>query len=368
MDGCYNCKDIADKFQFDGNLANSKLHICGHINQTIILDFVREDGTEKKYVLQRINKEIFPNVPELMNNILKVTNHISTKVKEENGDPLRESLNLIPTKDGNYYYETPDGNYFRAFHFIEGARTYMLVEKPEDFYKCGRGLGKFQKQLADFDASSIYETIKDFHNTTKRFEAFMEAVKEDKVGRAKSVQEEIEFITSRANETSILVNLLNEGKLPLRVTHNDTKFNNIMIDDITGDAICVIDLDTVMPGLSLYDYGDAIRSGASTAEEDETDLSKVNFDLNLFEVFTKGFLESCGDALTETEKEYLAFSAKLITLELSMRFLMDHLNGDVYFQVHRENHNLDRARNQLKLVADMEKNMNKMKEIVKKYC
>ncbi|MGL4772984.1 MAG: phosphotransferase enzyme family protein, partial [Clostridium sp.] len=230
-----------------------------------------------------------------------------------------------------------------------------------------QAIGNFQNTLSDFDVESLYESIPDFHNTAKRFEAFMKAVKNDPCNRAKDVQEEIKFIIDREAETRILVDLLAEGKLPLRVTHNDTKFNNVMIDDKTGEAICLIDLDTVMPGLSLYDFGDAIRSGASTAEEDETDLSKVNFDMNLYELFTKGYLEACGSSLTEMELKYLAFSAKLITLELSMRFLMDHLNGDVYFQIHRPNHNLDRARNQLKLVKDMEINMDKMEAIVKQY-
>lgn len=367
MKDCYNCGEIAEKFSFDGELTNSERLICGHINATYILDFTNEDGTKTKYILQRINNDVFPNVDGLMNNISMVTKHIAQKVKDENGDPMRESLNLVPTKDGKTYYKTNDGDYFRAFNFIDGARTYMMVENPMDFYKCGKALGKFQQQLADFPADKIYEIIPDFHNTSKRFEAFMNAVNNDPLGRAKECREEVDFIIERKNETAKLVDLLNEGKLPLRVTHNDTKFNNIMIDDETGEGICVIDLDTVMPGLSLYDYGDSVRSGATSALEDEADLSKVNFDMNLFELFTKGFLESAGEALTDLEVEYLAFAAKLITLELSMRFLMDHINGDVYFQVHRENHNLDRARNQLKLVKDMEERMDDMNEIVMKY-
>ncbi|MGL4109261.1 phosphotransferase enzyme family protein [Clostridium sp. LP20] len=367
MKGTYSCKELADKFKFCGELVNSELHICGHINDTHILDFVKEDGSNIKYILQRINTEVFPKVDELMSNIDKVTRHISEKVKAEGGDVTREGLSLIKTRDDKLYYKTENGDCFRAYHFIEGAKTYMKVENPNDFYKCGKALGKFQEQLSDFPADTVFETIPDFHNTYKRYEAFMEAVKNDPFNRVKDVQAEINFIRSRAEETSKLVDLLNEGKLPLRVTHNDTKFNNIMIDNKTGEAICVIDLDTVMPGLSLYDYGDSIRSGATTALEDEADLSKVNFDINLFELFTKGFLESCGKSLTDTEIEYLPFSAKLITLELSMRFLMDHINGDKYFQIHRSNHNLDRARNQLKLVSDMEDRMEEMKDIVKKY-
>lgn len=367
MKGTYSCKELAEKFKFSGELINSERYICGHINDTHILKFKQSDGTVKKYILQRINTDVFPAVDELMNNIHRVTKHISKKVQEEGGDVTREGLRLVLTVDEKLYYRTEEGDCFRAYNFIEGATTYMMVENPMDFYKSGKALGKFQSQLSDFPADTVYEIIPDFHNTRKRYNDFLEAVKNDPCDRVKDVQAEIDFIMTREKEIGILVDLLNEGKLPLRVTHNDTKYNNIMIDDETGDAICVIDLDTVMPGLSLYDYGDSIRSGATTALEDEADLSKVNFDINLFELFTKGFLESCGEALTETEIEYLPFSAKLITLELSMRFLMDHINGDKYFQIHRPNHNLERARNQLKLVADMEEAMENMKEIVKKY-
>lgn len=367
MSNCYNCSEIAEKFNFEGRLINSELHICGHINATHILNFKGTDGTIKRYILQRINNEVFPNVKELMNNILMVTKHIAEKVREENGDPMRESLNLILTKDGKSYYKTEDGDYFRAFDFIEGAKTYMMVEHPMDFYKCGKALGKFQKQLSDFPAEKIYEIIPNFHNTEKRFDDFLEAVKNDSVGRVKDVQKEINYIMDRKGCTSVLVNLLAEGKLPLRVTHNDTKFNNIMIDDVTGEGICVIDLDTVMPGTLLYDYADSVRSGATTALEDEVDLDKVNFDMNLFELFTKGFLESLGNSITEEEVKNLAFSVKVITLELAMRFLMDHINGDVYFQVHRPNHNLDRARNQLKLLSDIESRLDEMNEVVYKY-
>lgn len=367
MKGTYSCKELAEKFKFDGELINSELHICGHINNTHILNFKNEGGNINKYILQRINTDVFPNVEWLMSNIDRITRHISKKVKEAGGDTTRESLRLIETKDDKLYYETEDGDYFRAYHFIDGASTYMKVENPMDFYKCGKALGKFQEQLSDFPADTVYEIIPDFHNTAKRYKDFLEAVKKDEFGRASSVKSEIDFIVTREEETERLVNLLAEGKLPLRVTHNDTKFNNIMIDDITGEAICVIDLDTVMPGLSLYDFGDSIRSGATTALEDEVDLTKVNFDINLFDLFTKGFLESCGRSLTKCEIDNLAFSCKLITLELAMRFLMDHINGDAYFQIHRPNHNLDRARNQLKLVSDMEEQMDQMNEIVNKY-
>ena len=235
-------------------------------------------------------------------------------------------------------------------------------------FTTGKALGKFQKHLSDFPVDVLYETIPDFHNTAKRYDVFLEALMEDSLGRAKDIRAEVDYLITHGEETKLLVNMINEGTLPLRVTHNDTKFNNVMIDNETGEGIAVIDLDTVMPGLALYDFGDAVRSGASTAEEDETDLSKVNLDLNLFENFTKGYLGEVGSSLTEKEIEYLPFSAKLIALELGMRFLMDYINGDTYFKIHRENHNLDRARNQFKLVKDMEAKMDEMNKIVREYC
>lgn len=367
MSKTYNFKNIAEKFDLEGELRKSDSHVCGHINDTFILVCEKNNGEEIRYVLQRINSDIFKNPEGLMENIEKVTFHIKNKIIEANGDPLRETLNIVKSKSGKNFYKCEEGNYWRVFNFINGASTYQMVEKPEHLYTAGKALGKFQKQLSDFDVELLYDTIPDFHNTEKRFEVFVEAVKEDKKGRVSGVQDEIDFVISRAEDTKILVNMLKEKRIPLRVTHNDTKFNNIMIDDKTGEGIAVIDLDTVMPGLSLYDFGDSIRSGATTALEDEVDLSKVNFDLNLYEHFTKGFLESIGDSFTKEEIEYLPFSAKLMTFECGMRFLMDYINGDTYFKIHRENHNLDRARNQFKLVSDMEKEMENMKKIVYSY-
>ena len=302
-----------------------------------------------------------------MENIKNVTEHIKSKVIKENGNPLRETLNIIETLDNKSYYVSSDGNYFRAFVYITDAKTYQIVEEPIHMYKCGKALGKFQKQLSDFKVEKLYETIIDFHNTKKRYEAFLEAVNLDPLKRANLVKEEIKFVLDRADDCEVLVNMIEKGKIPLRVTHNDTKFNNIMIDEKTDEAIAVIDLDTVMSGLAAYDFGDSIRSGATTALEDEIDLSKVNFDINLYEEFSKGFLEETKDSLTNLEKEYLPFGAKLMTFECGMRFLMDYINGDIYFKIQRENHNLDRARNQFKLVKDMEDNMDKMKDIVFKY-
>lgn len=364
MNNVYDLEAIARNFNLTGELKECENNLCGHINDTFILNCEDYNKENKKYVLQRINSNIFEKPEEVMENIYNITSHLKDKIIKENGNPLRETLNIVKTKDNKNFYKDEKGNYFRVFDFIDGASTYQLVEKPEHLYTAGKALGKFQKQLSDFDASKLYETIVDFHNTEKRFEAFLEALKKDEVGRAKDIKDEIKFILDREDETRILVNMIKEGKLPIRVTHNDTKFNNIMIDDETEEGIALIDLDTVMPGLSLYDFGDSIRSGATKALEDEKDLSKVNFDLELYENFTKGFLENAKDFLTKEEIEYLPFSAKLITFECGMRFLTDYLMGDVYFKTQRDNHNLDRARNQFKLVSDMEKEMDNMKKIV----
>lgn len=362
-----NLKDLVANFRFEGTFIVSEDHKCGHINDTYILDFKNEDGSIRKYILQRINSEIFKNPEELMDNFEKVTKHLGEKIVGVGGDKFRETLNIVQTIENKSFYKSADGNYFRALVFIEGARAYMMVEKPEHLYETGKTLGKFQHQLSDFSVDELYETIPDFHNTKKRYEAFIKSVEVDKLGRVCECLDDIAFVMNRAKDTEVLINLIEKGELPLRVTHNDTKFNNVMIDDITGEGIALIDLDTVMPGLSLYDFGDAIRSGATTALEDEADLSKVNFDINLFEQFTKGYLETSKDSLTDKEIEYLPFSSKLITLELGIRFLMDHLNGDVYFKINRVNHNLERARNQFKLVLDMEQNIEAMKNIVQKY-
>jgi Ser/Thr protein kinase RdoA (MazF antagonist) len=303
-----------------------------------------------------------------MQNIEGVTRHLRKKIIAAGGDPERETLNIIPTIDGKSFYKTDEGNYWRAYVFIENAQTYQIVENLQHLCNAGKAFGKFQKFMGDFPAEKLHETIVNFHHTGKRYEAFEEALSKDIMGRAESVKAEIEFVQKRAKETTILVDLLKNGKLPLRVTHNDTKFNNVMIDDKTGEGVCVIDLDTVMPGLSLYDYGDSIRSGTNPANEDEKDLSKVCMDLTLFENFTKGFLDSAADFLTQTEINHLPFSAKMMTFECGIRFLADHLSGDTYFKIHREGHNLDRARTQFKMVADMEEKYDEMKAIVEKYC
>ncbi|RPI70192.1 MAG: mucin desulfatase, partial [Desulfobacteraceae bacterium] len=302
-----------------------------------------------------------------MQNIERVTTHLRQKIIAAGGNPDRETLNLIPTVEGKTFYKTPDGNYWRAYIFIEDALTYQVVENLQHIYNAAAAFGKFQKLLGDFPAGQLYETIPNFHHTGKRFTAFVEAVENDVKNRAGAVKAEIEFAQQRAAEAPVLVDLLAQGKLPERVTHNDTKFNNVMIDDKTGAGICVIDLDTVMPGLSLYDFGDSVRTGAATAAEDEQDLSKAGIGLEIFDHLTHGFLDAVRDVLTPTEIDYLPFAAKLITFENGIRFLTDHLAGDVYFKIHRENHNLDRSRTQFKMVKDMEEKFDQMTKIVEKY-
>jgi thiamine kinase-like enzyme len=367
MENKWNFHELVRNFDFEGEFIEANRYGHGHINDTFEARFKREDGTIRRYIMQRINTSIFKTPENLMENIENVTEHLKKKIILAGGNPERETLNLIKSLDGKSFYKSDEGDYWRSYIFIEGAKTYQVVENLHHFYNSGKALGKFQQLLSDFPASKLHETILNFHNTEKRYQDFMEAVKLNAAGRLSEVTAEVEFVMERASETNVLVNLIKEGKLPIRVTHNDTKFNNVMIDDITSEGICVIDLDTVMPGLSLYDFGDSIRSGANPAEEDEVDLSKVCMDLELFEAYAKGFLEMAGGALTDIEIEYLPFSAKLMTFECGMRFLGDFLNGDVYFKIHREKHNLDRARTQFKMVADMENKMEEMKSIVRKY-
>ena len=355
----YNLKEIIGKFNVvDGATPYGK----GHINDTYL-----SNSCEPRYILQRINHNVFKRPQDVMENIVRVTGHLKKKIIEEGGDPKRETLNLVLTHAGDPYYVTPKGDYFRMYEFIEGAQTYEIVEEPIHFYNAAKAIAKFQQRLADFPAEKLHETIPSFHDTTVRFQQLKDAIKKDKAGRLKGVQEEVKFALAREKDASVIVDAIREGTVPLRVTHNDTKYNNIMIDDETGLGICVIDLDTVMPGSLLYDYGDSLRFGTNPADEDEKDLSKVYCDLNLFEMFTKGYMEELKDVMTPREKELMPFAAKLMTYECGIRFLADYLNGDTYFKVKRPEHNLDRCRTQFKLVKDMEEKEELMKEIVKKY-
>lgn len=355
-------KEAAAAFATDGEAISCQRYGSGHINDTFRLICEKHP-----YILQRMNTDIFQDPVSLMRNIEGVTTFLRQEVMKNNGDPDRETLNLIRTREGAPYYVDSRGNYWRMYLFIEGATCYNLVEKPEDFYQSGKAFGHFQRLLAHYPAKELAETIPGFHDTPGRFRAFRKAVKEDICGRASEVQNEIQFVMDREQDMGLAMDMLAKGELPLRVTHNDTKLNNIMIDDKTGQAICIIDLDTVMPGLAVNDFGDSIRFGASTADEDERDLSKVSCDMELFELYTKGFVEGCAGSLTDKELDMLPIGAMVMTYECGMRFLADYLDGDIYFKTHREGHNLDRCRTQFKLVADMEKKLSAMNAIVDKY-
>ncbi len=327
----------------------------GHINDTF--------RVEDKFILQRINTSVFKDYEGLMNNITLVTEFLQKELYKNNGDILRETMGVMPAVDGKKYYLCSNGNVYRVYIFVTDSLSLDAVQSADDLYSCGLGFGQFQKKLASFNAELLVETIPGFHNTLQRFEHFKEAIEKDVAGRKESVKDEIDFFLSRYDEIKMIFDIY--SKLPLRVTHNDTKLNNVLFDIETRKPLCVIDLDTVMPGYPANDFGDAIRFGASTAAEDEQDLSKVHFDISLYEAFAKGFIEGCGDGLSMEEKLSFPYGAILMTFECGMRFLTDHLNGDTYFKVHRENHNLDRCRTHIQLVSEMEEALPKMTEIIK---
>lgn len=363
---CSRIEEAVRAFLVDGEPVSCQRFGSGHINDTFLL-VCQDNERENKYILQRMNNEVFKDIKGLMKNVSGVTEYLRGRIQEENGDPDRETLTLIQTKNGTYYFTDSTGNNWRMYRFITDATTYDVVKKPEDFYQSAKAFGHFQRLLAGYPVQELTETIPDFHNTPVRLKTFQKAVEEDVCHRAAECQKEIQFVLERAGEVGAVMNLLQSGEMPYRVTHNDTKLNNIMIDDITGEALCVIDLDTIMPGASVFDYGDSIRFGANTAEEDERDLSKVSLSLPLFEIYTRGFLEGCEGSLTETEIAMLPMGAKLMTLECGIRFLTDYLQGDTYFKIHREKQNLDRCRTQFALVADMEAKWGEMQAIVRQY-
>ena len=357
-------ENIVTAFEVEGNVAEYVPFGNGHINETKLVTM--DNGVQ--YVLQRINKNVFKRPDLLMENYVGVTKFIRKKIEEMGGDPLREVLNAIPAKDGKPFTIDEEGQYWRLLVYVTESMSYDKVERPEQFYDSAVSFGDFQYMLRDYPAETLHETIVNFHNTPDRFRQLTEAIANDAKGRLAEVAAEVEFAKAREEFAGTLERARTEGKLPLRVTHNDTKLNNILFDSNTGKALCVVDLDTIMPGYSVNDFGDSIRFGATTALEDETDLSKVNFDISLYELYVKGFIEGAKGGLTEGELEMLPIGAIMMTFECGMRFLADYLNGDTYFRIHRPSHNLDRCRNQFKLVADMEAQLDQMKAIVKKYC
>lgn len=357
---------IAGQFETEGATVRAVSFGSGHINDTYLLT-CGSDNTYKKYIIQRINHEIFKNPGELMENVVNVTEFLQKKIRESGGDLKREALHVVRTKGGAFYCKWKDGTYWRVYDFIDGATSYDAVKEPKDFYESAVAFGHFQKLLSDYPAETLHETILNFHNTPDRFRNFQKALQADVMHRAQEVQAEIRFVLERESNCCVLCDMLASGELPLRVTHNDTKLNNIMIDNETGKGICVIDLDTVMPGSALYDYGDSIRFGANTGAEDEKDLSKIACDTDLFSLFTRGYIEGCEGALTETEIRMMPMGAKVITLECGMRFLTDYLEGDHYYKIHRPEHNLDRCRTQFRMVQDMEKKWETLRRIVEAY-
>ena len=359
-----NIKEIASNYDFKGDLINYKPYGSGHINDTYLLVFKNAKLELEKVVLQRINKTVFKKPVEVMENIIGITGYLREQIIKQGGNPERETLNVIPARDGRFYYIDSNEEYWRFYKYIENTTSYEQVERPEDFYESGVAFGRFQYLLANYPANTLYETIPGFHDTKARFQKFKEAVANDVCGRAKTAQTEIDFVLARQDVSEVFWDLQEKGEIPLRVTHNDTKLNNIMMDNETGKGICVVDLDTVMPGLAMNDFGDSIRFGASTGAEDEQDLTKISCDLELFELYAKGFIEGCNNSLTNKEIELLPMGAKVMTFECGMRFLTDYLEGDHYFKIHREGHNLDRCRTQFKLVADMEKKWNEMNEVI----
>lgn len=340
----------------------------GHINETYAVYMPGPDGKEVPlYVLQRININVFKNPDQLMDNIFGVTEYLRNIIRQEGGDLDRETLSYIKTKDGESYFEDDNGQPWRCLHYVSNSVCYQQVERPEQFYQSALSFGRFLKQLGEYPAESLYETIPQFHDTRKRFRDFVEAERKDVKNRARVCRSEIDFVLAREKDCGTLMEQLEDGVLPLRVTHNDTKLNNILFDKDTEEGLCIIDLDTIMPGLAANDFGDSIRFGASTAEEDEQDLEKVHFDIDLYEIYVKGYLEMAKEVLTPAEIESLPWGARLMTLECGMRFLADFLQGDVYFKTAYPEHNLVRARTQFRLVKEMEEQFDKMKDVLKKY-
>lgn len=359
-------KEILSKFQIDGEYVSCEPYGSGHINRTYAAVFKTANGT-KRYILQKINSALFTNVDGLMNNIKLVTEFNRAEIEKRGGDPLRESLTLVYTHDGKSYYKTDSDEYYRVYVFIEGALGYDVVEKPEHFYESAVAFGKFAQLLDRFDNTKLFEVLPNFHNTVMRFENFKKSLQADKLNRAKDVKSEIEFALSQEKYVSTIVDLLNSGKMPWRVTHNDTKLNNVLIDVKTDKAVCVIDLDTMMPGSICYDFGDSIRFGCNPCLEDTPETEKVIFNMNLYEEYTRGYLSVFGDTITDIERKTLPMGAILMTYECGIRFLTDYLDGDVYFRTSRAGQNLDRTRTQFKLVKDMHSGYDKMCNIIEKY-
>jgi len=360
-------REVLQAYDLPETLLGATRYGQGHINDTFCVVCQPQEGDAVRYILQGLSLAAFPHPDELMENFIGITSYLKEKITANGGDSLRETLSLVKTKDGKDYYTDSNGKVWRLTPFIENTDCFQKAT-PELFEASARAFGRFQYMLQGYPAETLHEAIVNFHNTEDRFAKFEAALAADKHDRAKDIQAEVQFVLDRKADCSVALQALRDGKLPLRVTHNDTKLNNILIDRDTHEGICVIDLDTTMPGLSINDFGDSIRFGANHSAEDEKDLSKVNFDIELYEAYTRGFLEGAQGSLTPAELEYLPWGARLMTLECGIRFLTDYLDGDHYFRIHYADQNLDRCRTQFKLVRDMEEQFEAMSAVVAKYA
>jgi len=354
----HNVRAVARQFQIVGEFLSAEPYGSGHINDTYCAVY-NQGGAPVRYILQRINHNVFKTPVALMENVQRVTAHLAGKVADE-PDNSRRVLTLIPARDGRAWHCDADGNHWRTYVFVEKARTYDAIETPKQAFEAAKAFGRFQKLLTDLPAPRLHDTIPDFHHTPRRFERLEKALAADAVNRAQFAKKEIEFALKHKPITGQLL----AAGLPERVTHNDCKLNNVMLDDATGEGTCVIDLDTVMPGLVLYDFGDMVRTSTSPAREDERDLSKVKMQFPMFEALVRGYLQTAAEFLTPAERQHLVVSGKIITFEIGIRFLTDFLEGDTYFKVHRDNHNLDRCRTQFRLVESIEQQETEMTQLV----
>lgn len=355
--------DIINRFIVYGDFLVAVPFGSGHVNDTYQLTF-DQGGVRIHYTLQRINKNVFTEPEKVMENVDRVTAHILSKIRAKHLETRKRTLRLLRTADNKPFVFDKKGDCWRAYVFVEHARAYEVLENPDQAFYVAKGFGEFQQQLIDLPGKRLHETIPDFHDTPKRIKALEDAVRRDPLGRAEKVRPEIDFVLSRQDDAAYLLNLNKEGSIPERVTHNDTKANNILIDDLSGEAMCVLDLDTVMPGLSLYDFGDMVRSGTNPADEDEINLDKVFMRFDMYESLVKGYIAGTGNLLTPAEKDSLPLAGKIITLEIGTRFLTDYILGDKYFKIQRPDHNLDRARNQFKMVSSIESQLDKMRKLI----
>ncbi len=356
--------DIYSHFKTRGTFREAFPFGSGHIHDTFKV--VTKEDNLPDYILQRINTHIFTDVDTLQHNIYQVTTYIRKKLEKFPGsDPDRETLTIIPSIDNMLYFKDKEGSFWRMYLFIERHKSYDRVETPEQAYQGGKAIGRFETLISGLDPKLIHEVLPGFHDMELRLNNFFHVLKKDPVNRVSEVSEDIRFVQERAEEMKTILLLGKEGKIPLRITHNDTKFNNVLLDE-NDKSLCVIDLDTVMPGYIHYDFGDAIRTSTNSTFEDEKDLDKVFVRMDLFEAFTKGFLEETHSELSATEKKYLAFSARMMTFIIGLRFLTDYLDGDHYFKIHHPGHNLERARVQFRLVKSMEDHAKEMEEIVRR--